>query len=167
MNNKRGEERIFTIWWFVAIVAISAAIVLATLGFFSKDTDTKEYEAGILYERIVECLVQNGNLRSDFAQGFDIYKECSLKENVFLDNSSFYFEIKLENNFILQGGDKSMKADCNIISTKKVSANNFPGCVNQTELVLKLIDEEVSVGKLTVLTASSQDVSAFFGGKNE
>ncbi len=160
--DKRGEERIFTVWWFIVIVLVAGVVVLATLGFFSKETDTKEYEAGILYERIMECLVQNGKLRADFNSGFDIYKECGLQKEVFLENSSFYFEINLNKNLVLQGGDNSKKADCSI--KQGVEAKNFPGCINQTEVVLYYMNGELNNATIQVLTASEQDALAFMGG---
>lgn len=163
--NKRGEERIFTLWWFVAIAAISAAIVLATMGFFSKEVNTREYEAGIMYERILECLVQNGNLRSDFNGSFDIYKECDLSKDVFLNRSLFYFEIVLDGESVLDGGDRSKKADCEL--KEKVKTENFPGCINQTELILYSKDGKTEKGQINILTVSSQDSLAFVGGENE
>ena len=162
---KRGEERMFSIWWFVVIVVVAGAIVLATLGFFSKETDTKEYEAGILHERIMECLVQNGQLRNDFGEGFDIFKECKLKQEVFAENSLFYFEISLDNKPVLFGGDRSMKADCNVKQGTQVKS--FPGCVDQSELVLYSIDGKTRNATIQVLTASNQNSLAYMGANDE
>ena len=103
MNNligKRGEERIFTIWWFVVIVAVSAVVVLVTIGFFSKESNTMEYESNILYERIVECLVENGNLRQDFNKDLDIYQECSFSKKVFDESGLFYYSIYFKDELV-------------------------------------------------------------------
>jgi hypothetical protein len=165
--NKRGEERIFTIWWFVVIVLVSVAVVLATLGFFSKETNTRQYEANILYERILECLVQNGHLRSDFNENFNIYQACNFSKGA-LESGLFYFSIILDDKLILEGGDKSKRGSCSIALSDKVKVKDELGCVNRTEIVLYSVGEDLKRGKIQVLTSSSQDSGGYsVGGKNE
>ncbi len=166
MNNKRGEERIFSIWWFVVIVVISGVIVLATLGFFSKESNTKDYESKILYDKILECLVENGHLREDFNKDFDIFSSCNLDEQVIEKTGNFYLEIKLANELILEKGDKSKNVACSIV--KKIKSDDALGCVNLTEIVIVKEDDSYSNQKLSVLTVSNQESSSFvIGGKNE
>lgn len=164
--DKRGEERIFTIWWFVAIVAVSAVIVLSVMGFYSKDVDTKKFEATLLYEKIMECLTENGFLRNDFGSGFDIYKSCNLNEEVFSKEGILYFNIALNGENIFEGGDKSLAADCSVSS--KIRADRFPGCVNRSEDVLLSNKGKITNGVLNVVAVSNQESGNYnLGGKNE
>lgn len=167
MFNKRGEERIFTIWWFVVIMAVSAVIVLATLGFFSKEADTKEYESGILYERIMECLVQNGYLQSDFSESFDIYGECNLNKKVIEDRGLFYFGIYLDDKLVLEKGDKSKRVGCSLLQEDTKSKAEI-GCVVVSEPVLYYVGDVVSKAKIGMVVISSQEAKSYnLGVKNE
>lgn len=167
MLSKRGEERIFTIWWFVIIVVVSAVIVLATLGFFSKEADTKEYESGILYERIMECLVQNGHLRSDFSESFNIFGECNLDRAVIEDTGLFYFGIYLDEKLVLEKGDNSKKTGCSLLNKASKSTATI-GCVSASEPVLYYLGDVLSRAKITVTVISGQNSESYkIGGKDE
>lgn len=165
--NKIGEERIFSIWWFVAIVAISAVIVLSVSGFYSKDIDSKKLEAKILYERIVECITDNGFLRSDFSKDFDLYKECNLKKEILSEEGLFYFSIKLGDSLIFNEGDNSLSKDCDV-STSNIKTKYFPGCINRKEDILILKEGKINSEILQVVVVSNQESKYFLAGeKNE
>jgi hypothetical protein len=164
--NKKGEERIFTLWWFVAILAVSAVIVLSVLGFYSKDIDTKKVEAEILYERLAECVVANGYVASDFRKDFDVYKKCSLSEEVFSEGGILFFSISIDGLKILEEGDKSLESDCSV--KKNVEAMRFPGCVNRSEDVLIIKDKKVAQAVLNIVAISNQVSENYVvGGKDE
>ena len=164
---KKGEERIFTIWWFIIVMAVSAVIVLATLGFFSKEADTKGYEAGILYERIMECLVQNGYLRSDFSETFEVYGECNLNKEVIENTSSFYIGIYLDDKLVLERGDKSKRTGCSLLQEDTKSKAEI-GCVVVNEPVLYSTGDIISKAKIGIVVISSQESESYnLGVKNE
>ena len=91
MWNKKGGEKLLSVWWIFVLVVIGGAIIIGVLIYYNADINIKEFEADVLAERIVRCLVNNGYLSQDFLEKeFNIFEECSLKKEIFENPSNFY-----------------------------------------------------------------------------
>ena len=100
--NKKGGEKLLSVWWFFVLVVIGGSIVIGVLIYYSADVNIKELEADILTGRIIRCVTDRGYLKQDFLQdSFDIFKECDLRKEVFGEGSDFYFKISVEINHLL------------------------------------------------------------------
>lgn len=167
VNNKKGGEKIFSIWWMLVLMIFGIGIVSGVLIFYSADTDVRGLEAKILYERIADCLIDNGYLKDNLLNSdFDFYKECRLSKEI-LNSNNFYFKIRIfnENKELLKnisGESTNYEKDCEIVlRDEKLEAKKFPRCIKETENVLYYSSEggknQVKRAIIEVLTSSNQE----------
>jgi hypothetical protein len=140
MMNKKGDERIYTFYWFLMFVVVSIVIVGGVLLFFSRPLDIREVEGKILRDRIINCLVKNGALDEELLGKIDEKNFGSLCSLIFEDKSrpayetenQFYIEIKVPlKNKIFEFGRKGIEPYC---GQKKQT--NAPLCVQDNLAVL-------------------------------
>ncbi|MFA7708309.1 MAG: hypothetical protein WCX73_05150 [Candidatus Pacearchaeota archaeon] len=158
MTKNKKAEKLLSIWWFFVLAIIAGGIVIGVLIYSSSDVDINEAEARVLSERISNCLVDNGHLKLGvFESDFDIFDFCNLNQEVFEENTNFYFNISVYDSksliFNLFKGSSSFEKDCRIGMTKDVEAEYFPGCSEKQEGVL--FNGEIV--RINVLTASNQN----------
>lgn len=158
-RDKKAGEKLLSAWWFVIIIIVGGGVAVSVIMYYSADVDIKEVEAEILYEKIVECTIQQGVLIEEiFEKDFDIFKKCGLSKKVF-ESKDFSFKIsvlddseKLIREEIIKG-DISFEKDCEI--KEKIKAESYLKCVKRTENILYHGDG-IKKGVLEVLTASNQ-----------
>lgn len=163
--NKKGGEKWLSVWWFFVLVVIGGAIVVGVLIYYNVNVNIKEFEADILTERIVRCLISQGYLRQDFVEDkeFDIFKECNLKKEVFQKGSNFYFKIALydsSGNALrteVKEGDLALEKECEVeIATK---AKHFPRCSYKNESVFYFSEDgKKQEAKLKITAGSNQEI---------
>lgn len=140
MRAKRGEEKIFSIWWFVAVIVIVGVIILSVSIFYSADYDSRLVEAEILNNHLAECLINLGHLDGEFfSENFEekIYSFCNLEESLFQEGSDYYFKINssVKMGWAVSGGG-DFGSDCNIYLSKGGRGiEYFPRCVLRKEKV--------------------------------
>jgi cell division protein FtsL len=164
--NKKGGEKIFSIWWFFVLAIVSIAIVSGVTIFFSSNLDIKGYEAEILSERVANCLIQNGVLKETvLEENFDIFKECQIKEELFFEKEEriFYFNLSFfdekDKNIrkSLIQGNPSMEKTCFIFKEDKKSSENSPNqpkCFFSEESFYYYHQGEFKKGTLKIISAS-------------
>ena len=111
--NKKAEEEVYSVLWILAIVIIAGAIVAGVWIFMSSSVNISSMEADSLSNLAVHCLIDNGNLRSDFFSEFDIYSGCNIDKKVFETGNKFYLSIEVS------GSDDS------IIKTIEIGMRDF------------------------------------------
>jgi len=160
--NKKGAEKIFSIWWFFIITVIATTTVIAVLLFYSAEVDVKEVEAQVLAERVLSCLNQNGVLDSSFLDSnFNIIERCSLNKDVFAAGSDFLFEVSAydESSKLIKTlsiGNGGFKADCMVLESQKIKAERYPKCISKEEKILFFDKGVLKSGKISILAASNQ-----------
>jgi hypothetical protein len=142
--NKRGGEKILSIWWFAVLAIVGATIVVGVVMVYSADVDTRGLESSILAERVSNCIVSDGVLKPGLVGAnsgkFDFFSECGLDKNFFEQSGLFYVEVNIKNlsGSKLSGpfdvGAAALKEDC--LVTKKILARNYPKCVSKTGNVI-------------------------------
>jgi len=60
--NKVGGEKYLSIWWFLILAIIAGGIVMGVLAFYNAEVNVKESESYILYERVIDCFMDQGFL---------------------------------------------------------------------------------------------------------
>lgn len=165
--NKKGAEKILSVWWIFVLGIIAGFIIIGVLIYYRADINIKEFEADILAERIVRCLVDNGYLNQDFLEKeFDIFEECNLKKEVFGKGNNFYFNVSVhdkDGNLLRKSaediieGAVSFEKDCQI-SESPIKARHYPRCSEKNEMVLYYDNGEVKEAKLKVLAGSDQEI---------
>jgi len=153
--NKQAEK-LLSIWWFFVLGVIAGGIVIGVLIYSSADVNIKEVESNVLAERIIDCLIDNGNLKEDiFEENFNILDFCNLNSRVFGVGSNFYFNISVYDSekliFNVSKGSLSFEEDCKI--QEEVDAKHFPRCSEKQEIAL-FNDKNV---RLIILAASNQN----------
>lgn len=155
-KNKKAGEKLLTIWWFIVLGVIGGGIGIGVMIYFSATVNTNGVEAGILGERIMNCISENGYLKNNVLNGsFDIFKECNIDKRLFEKGSYLYFNVTIYNkditlaNFI--AGDYSLERDCSIAN--KISASHFAKCDEKAETIL---NDKNEIIKIHVLTGSNQ-----------
>ncbi|MEK6820660.1 MAG: hypothetical protein AABX71_03030 [Nanoarchaeota archaeon] len=82
MHSKTAGERILSIWMFIIWIIIFLGITSAVLAIYSVRVNVKRVEAGILSDKIIDCISENGYLREDFSYDFDVFSECRINKDV-------------------------------------------------------------------------------------
>ncbi len=85
MKNKRGGDKIISVYWFAILLIVAGAIVYMAALFYGAPYYVRGIESEILTGKIADCLSQGGylkeNVRSDdFKDNF--LEECSLNFDV-------------------------------------------------------------------------------------
>lgn len=165
MRDKRGEEKVFSLWWFILVVFVVGSVVIVTIGFTSKDFDVREISAEVLYNRLAECVIQNGYLSENFEVGdsyWELYETCHLEGPIFENGEGYYFEILFDGEEKFLAGDKSFKETCRI--KQELNFVDSPGCAmgNETVYYIDAGSDLRVQGDLTIIAISNQELNSKF-----
>ncbi|MFA4953184.1 MAG: hypothetical protein WC584_03105 [Candidatus Pacearchaeota archaeon] len=161
--NKRGGEKLLSVWWFFVLTVVGVGIVVSVLMFYSAEEDTRSLESEILYNKIVDCVVDNGVLIQGISnKEFDLTKTCNLNEKVINEEKLFYIKINIldENGKSLRepivGGSGGFPTQCEIQKPdengKTTGAKHYAKCFERT---INILYGDGKNGKLGILTASN------------
>jgi len=82
--NKKGDEKIMSVWNFLIWGVIGIAIVGGVYLIYSAEADVRELQAESLKNKVVDCFVVDGEISEGlFDDKFDIFSECNLDEKGF------------------------------------------------------------------------------------
>lgn len=129
--NKKGSDKLITIYWFMILVIIAGGIVLMVNAFYSTPYDVREIEARILAEKVSNCvypggeffrlLNSNGVFRPEFKDNFmdrcDLYfrPQGDFEDIEYYVNIGFYSdEDDEEPRYFLEGGNLNWVEDCEV-----------------------------------------------------
>lgn len=164
--NKKGAEKIFSIWWLLVLAIIGVGIIGGVLIYYSADVDVREIEAKILYEKILECVSEQNFLKSEvFDENYDIFESCYLRKSLFEEENDFYFKIDIFQNSQIKksfsGGGSGFEKDCGIVREnekgEKIKGKHFPICLDKEEILFFINEKgEIEQLSLEILTASNQ-----------
>lgn len=149
-KNKRGTDKLLSIYWFAILFIVAAGIVYMAALFYGSPYDVREIEATLLSNQIADCVSKGGYLNEQALQltSDNFLEFCNLNFNVedFKDwktQEQFYVEINfykfnkdapdgLGSKFVedIVAGNTNLKEYCD----KK--GKNFPVCVERDFYVL-------------------------------
>ena len=92
--NKRGAEKIISVYWFVILFMVAGTIAYSVSIFYGDPYDVRGIESNILINKIADCLSKNGKLDSEINQN-NFFEICNL--NFGNDKDEYYVEIKIDN----------------------------------------------------------------------
>lgn len=129
-KNKKGIEKMMTIWWFFIWVVIIVAVVVNVAIFVNRDIDYRHVDATILGNKISLCINQ---------EKVDLFQE-NVKEN-FVKNCNFYDDAFQNGDhavkIIIYDGDKKIEPEITIGATdmfkqceikENSNAKQYPEC---------------------------------------
>jgi len=140
--NKKGADKILSIYWFFILVIIAGSIFTMVNLFYKSPIDVRLTEANILINKVSSCISSNGQLNSNlfledsFNGDFSILNSCNISFNTeedFKDKIQYYVEVKFsgsDNVFDLEEGNGILKSSCQIQDKKKY--NTLVKCANRT-----------------------------------
>ncbi len=146
--NKRGAEKILSVYWFAILIIIAGAVVAMVALFYGSPYDVREIEANIMINKVSDCLSDAGKLNENlfnessgnFIEEFSLLEECNLTfktEKVLGDKEQYYLEINFynlsngEKVFDAFEGDGAITADCEIRKGEK-EYKRLAKCVNRS-----------------------------------
>ena len=159
LRDKKGSEKLFSLWWFFILAMVGAGIVAGVFIFYSADFDVREIEAESLYNRLSNCVVEQGYLTDTFFdESFDVFERCDLDKGT-ATSGDFYFKISIldANRHPIKEiseGTRTFEADCKIGGN--LVAKDFPKCIEKEESVIYYQDNEKRNAIVYILTASNQ-----------
>ena len=156
IKNKKGGDRIISVYWFAILFIVAAAMVYLVVSFYGKPYDVRELEANALTNKIADCFSKGGYFVDSALQISDetFLDECGLNfqtENVYDWNvqKQFYVEVSVEgfnseNQLInIASGNLNLKDFCN------EEGDNFPLCLKRS---FYSVDKENNQYKINILT---------------
>lgn len=153
--NKKGEEKYFSVWWFLVLLLVGGSVAYATSAFLSIDKDIRFLEAGTLYTQVENCIVQDTILdTSIFDEGYNIYGDCGLSKRII--NSSFYigvFLMKNDETLNKTYFGKDYSTQCEIVLSKTI-AEKYPKCISIEEEIFFIEGGLKKIGTLKIIVGS-------------
>ena len=130
MKDKKGGDKVISVYWFVILIIIAGGIFAMVSSFYNHPYDVREVEAGIMINKISDCLSTAGELNFELNQQLkdNFLDNCNLNLNVEdkWEKPQYYFEINFykeddltNSNFTITLGDKALTASCNIQEEKE------------------------------------------------
>lgn len=125
--NKKGGEEVLSLWWFLVFALIGVAIISGVIIYYSVIVDVRQIEADILADRIINCIVKDGNIK-DFMQknDFDFFSECGINKET---KDYYYAKIIVYDSASCKIEEQSQKSEINCQNELKsfdvMKAKNF------------------------------------------
>lgn len=147
--NKKGADKLISIYWFVVLVLVAGGIVMMANVFYSSPYDVRSTEANILSTKVSDCIYFGGKMNPALVGVNGVFKQefkdnflshCNLNFNPdttftqkqYYTQADFYHfgEIDAKKSFELSAGNKNWITDCNITTAKP----KLPVCYNDSFL---------------------------------
>ena len=162
LRNKRGAEKLMSVYWFAILILVAGTIVYMVSVFYGNPYDVREIETNILINKAADCLSDEGKLRYQLTEELEtnFLEKCHLNFGNENEELEYYLEIEFydfkTNNlldFRISKGNINLKnyiedfPDSNsVISTSK------------SFYVLNDKDEELIVKVLSIIRKTEKNV---------
>ena len=139
-KNKRGAEKIISVYWFAILFIVAAGIVYMVSSFYGKPYDVRQIEVSLLADKAADCVsyagfLREGVLTQGFKDGFleicditfeaeDSYSWTDGSE-YFLQLNFYDFDTPLTSLFEVSAGNNNLKDFCNL------KGSGFPVCLER------------------------------------
>ncbi len=168
--NKRGAEKILSLYWFAILVIVAGGIFAMVYVFYGAPYDVREIEAGILIDRIADCvsyegvidsrIIEGRNFNENFKENF--LEECHLvlEENgelqYYLEVDFYEFENLGTSVYDVKKGNLNFKSSCVIQEDEEF--NKLAKCVDRSFYSLDELNNQYIIKILGVVGKSEQNV---------
>jgi len=108
--NKKADERVLSIYLFIIYTIVAVGIVGGVLLFYGP-LDVRSLEAGVLTDKVIDCLVEQGELKEFDVEGcgFDFKDNTGIyegKEQYYIRAELYDFDSCARSNGVLECSDK-------------------------------------------------------------
>lgn len=144
---KKGSDKIISVYWFAILFIVSGGVVYMTALFYGASYDVREIEANVMINQVADCVAKGGELKPEWSSlnSDNLLSTCHLnfatEDTNGWNSDQYYLEINYYNFDINSGIDETsvtLKASAGNFQLKDFSfggANN-PFCVEKRFYVL-------------------------------
>lgn len=166
--NKKGEEKIISVYWFFILVLVAGGVFLMVSSFYGHPYDVREVEADLLADKVSDCIFYAGQLNPEvffvqnvFSEPFanNFMDSCSLN---FGDIPEYYFEINFydypisgDSLYKISGGNSDWKPDCNL---KDEGYEKLVSCVDKSFFARDASGKVYLIKVLSMVRKTEQNV---------
>ena len=167
-KNKKGAEKIFSLYWFAILILVAGGIFAMVYVFYGAPYDVREIEGEILVDRVADCLSYGGRINAGVLQGgtfnseFEFLNECHLvlkesREEQYYIEVDFYGLGDLENSvYEIKEGRNEWLSSCEIQEGKEY--DKLHKCVGGSFYSLDESGNQYLIKILIVVGKSEQNV---------
>jgi len=121
-QDKRGSDKMISMYWFLILFLVAAAVVYMAAVFYGKPFDVREVEANLLVNKIADCFADENYFRTDLTQD-NFMQKCHLNFNVEDEQTwkddQLYVRVDIEPlGDIIEAGNKEVLDFCSAELTK-------------------------------------------------
>jgi hypothetical protein len=168
--NKKGAEKVLSVYWFVILFLVAGGVFAMTVIFYGSPYDVREVEAGILTDKVADCISYGGkmnpvllNSSGVFNTDFDkiFLKECHLNFGNGQDSEYYvkvnFFRFADLNNpaFVLSYGNSNLFSGCEI---KSEDYNKISRCVSRRFYAVDGNNEQYLIEIFSVVRKTNENV---------
>ncbi|MBS3086724.1 hypothetical protein J4422_03415 [Candidatus Pacearchaeota archaeon] len=165
--NKTGGDKIISVYWFVILFIVAAAIVYMVFSFYGKPYDIRELEANALTNRVADCVSQTGYLREEvLIEGFNenLLEQCNLNFEVedacgWKEQGQYYVEIEIL-DFNPPNGKKIPEISAGNSNLKIFCADkgeSLPFCLKRSLYVIDRKNTQYQVNILSIVRKTEKN----------
>ncbi|MDP2628749.1 MAG: hypothetical protein Q8P15_02540 [Nanoarchaeota archaeon] len=164
-KNKKGAEKIISVYWFAILFIVAGAMVYMVSSFYGKPYDVREIEAGLLTDKIAGCVSEAGYIQSVvLSQGFDnsFFDFCNLNfetEDAYgwKEQGQYYTEISIYNFnseqvlSVIKEGNENLKEFC------ELGGGNLPVCLKRSLYTIAKDNSQYKIDILSVIRKTEKN----------
>lgn len=143
-NNKTGADKIISVYWFIILFIVAAAIVYMVSSFYGKPYDVRQIEADLLTNKIADCISEAGYLKDETLElqfkdsfpgncgiTFDVEDSYGWKEQ-----EQYYIRLTLTNFSSKNTVFEAEEGNVNLFYYCNLKGKNLPFCLKRSSYVI-------------------------------
>ena len=169
--NKLGDGKIVSLYWFLILFLVAAAVVYMVALFYGNPYDVRDAETRALSNKIANCISSEGVIEQVFLEGgLDLLTKCKLNFKVeevygWTEESEYYVEVEIRsyntdsytagavvNNLV--SGNINLKDYCG----GEFRSSNFPACLEREFYGLDERGVSYLVNVITVVRKTEKNI---------
>lgn len=175
IKNKKGADKILSIYWFVVLTLIAGGVFAMAYSFYGNPYDVRDIESQILADKVADCLSYGGRLNTLFVNnGFlvensqeNFLKECNINLNSESewDEFQYFTSVKFYNLsedsivlFRIDEGNINFIADCDITNKKGKDYEKLVKCTEKRIYAVDNYNHQFLIKILTGVRKSEKNV---------
>jgi hypothetical protein len=176
--NKKGSDKILTIYWFVVLTIIAGGIFAMVYIFYSTPYDVRGIESEIFAERIADCISRQGIIDQSFFSGKELNRNitgsmftrrCNINLNVeegygSISQVQYFYRVEfytLKNTttpmYSIYDGNTNWESDCAIKQDSK-DYKRLAQCTEERFYALNKGGEQYLIRILSIIGKSAKNV---------